>query len=68
VALPNMRAGECVVPEIRGVIKAEMVVTEAFDLLHNPQKRQSMSQKLKSIMGEKGAASQLVKTITHFRL
>lgn len=68
VALPNMRAGECVVPEIRGVIKAEMVVTEAFDLLHNPQKRQSMSRKLKSIMGEKGAASQLVKTITHFLL
>jgi len=66
VALPNIRAGRYLVPEIRGVIKAESVVKEALDLLRNPKKRQSMSQQLKAIMGEKGAASRLVKVVSEY--
>ncbi|MFA5839042.1 MAG: hypothetical protein WC890_00120 [Candidatus Margulisiibacteriota bacterium] len=62
-ALPNIKAKEEIVPEIRGIIKPEQIAAEAMKLLQNLPKRQTMSQKLLSCMGNAGAAQKIVEEI-----
>jgi len=62
-ALPNIKAKEEIVPEIRGIIKPVQIAAEAIRMLQNLPLRQSMSQKLLSSMGNAGAAKKIVEKI-----
>lgn len=59
VAWPNRKAGEMVVPEVRGVLRPEDVAVEAVQLLNDERRRRAMSRKLQQVMGEPGAAEQV---------
>ncbi|MEA3485290.1 MAG: hypothetical protein U9R03_01115, partial [Candidatus Aerophobetes bacterium] len=61
--IPNIRAEEEIVPEVRGVIEAQDVAKEAIKLLKDPNRRNLISHKLKKIMGAKGAADRVVEAI-----
>ena len=58
-ALPNMRVGRFVVPEVRGIISALQVAEEAMKQLENPEELQRISGELKEIAGAKGAARKI---------
>lgn len=62
-AIPNIRAGEEIVPEVRGVIEAQDVAKEVISLLGEPSKRALISCKLKEAMEIKGAADMMAKVI-----
>ena len=62
-ALPNLRAGKEIVPELRGIIKAQDVSRKVIELLQDPVLRNNMAGELKSIMGAKGAADRIAETI-----
>ena len=62
-ALPNLRAGKEIVPELRGIIEAQDVSRKVIELLQNPVLRNSMACELKSTMGPKGAANRIAETI-----
>ncbi len=60
VALPNRRAGSCVVPEVKGSLTAPDVADPVCELLGSDTERRRMSERLKSIAGGRGAAARLV--------
>jgi len=62
-AIPNIRAGREIIPEIRGVIKAEDVAKEAIKLLRDPKGLARMRKELREIAGEKGAADKVANII-----
>jgi len=62
-AIPNIRAGREVIPEIRGVIEAEDVAKEAIKLLRDPNGLARMRKELREIAGEKGAADKVANII-----
>lgn len=62
-AIPNIRAGREVVPEIRGVIEAEDVAKEVIKLLRDPNRLARMKEELKKIAGGKGAADKVARVI-----
>jgi lipid-A-disaccharide synthase len=62
-ALPNLRAGKEIVPELRGIIKAQDVSRKVIELLQDPVLRNNMTGELKSIMGAKGAADRIAETV-----
>lgn len=62
-AIPNIRAGREVIPEIRGVIEAEDVAKEAIKLLRDPNDLARMRKELREIAGEKGAADKVANII-----
>jgi len=55
-ALPNIKADQEIVPEIRGIIDPKEIASKAIQLLNDLPKRQQMSQELIKSMGEPGAA------------
>ncbi|HSV32135.1 MAG TPA: hypothetical protein VLH40_08980 [Atribacteraceae bacterium] len=55
-ALPNIIAGESVVPELVGKITPDLVAREVEHILHNPGYRDTMRKKLPRIPGPGGAA------------
>jgi lipid-A-disaccharide synthase len=59
-ALPNRRAGSCVVPEVRGCLTGPDIAGPVCELLGSSSERQRLSERLKSIAGGRGAASRLV--------
>jgi len=59
-ALPNIKAGRMVMPEIRGNISIEEVVEEVLKLLNNAQKTKQIGHNLKKAMGESDAAEKIV--------
>lgn len=59
-AWPNILAEELIVPEVRGKIAPQDISAVAVDLLQNEEKRSSMKDRLKKVVGEKGAAERLV--------
>ncbi len=63
VSLPNIIAGEEVVPEIRGILQAEDVAKKVVFLLKDPNLREKMANKLQTITGKKGAAEKIAKII-----
>jgi lipid-A-disaccharide synthase len=62
-ALPNLRARKEIVPELRGIIKAEDVSEKAIELLQDPVLRKNMACELRSIMGAKGAADRTAEAV-----
>ncbi len=62
-ALPNLRAGKEIVPELRGIIKAQDVSRKVIELLQDPVLRNNMASELKCIMGAKGAADRIAKAV-----
>ncbi len=64
-ALPNRKAQRFVVPELRGILKAEDVAGKAIGMLCDKKKLQEISEELKSVMGEKGAAARIAEEIEH---
>jgi len=63
VALPNIRAGKEIVPEIRGIIKPEEVAEKAVELLSHPDKLKEISCQLKELTRERGAKDKVVDVI-----
>ena len=62
-ALPNIKAGKEITPEIRGIIKEEEIANGVISLLKNNQTRRKMSQDLKTAMGTPGAAAKIAEEI-----
>ena len=65
-ALPNMRAGREIAPELVGNVTPEQLATAALSLLQDPAKREEIGAQLKLAMGEKGAAASLSIAIEKF--
>lgn len=59
VAWPNRKAGELIVPEVRGILQPEDVALEAVQLLKDGRRRQAMSDRLRQVMGPTGAAERV---------
>ncbi len=62
-ALPNRKADEMIVPELRGNLKAEDVAKKAAELLSDPEKLSQMGKRLKKAMGAPGAADRIAEEI-----
>lgn len=62
-ALPNMKADREIAPEIRGVIDPASVALKAIGLLKDYGQRKKMSNDLKKVMGEPGAADKIAEEI-----
>lgn len=62
-ALPNIKAGRQIVPELRGKLDLLSVAKQALALLDDPARRQEMSANLRQAMGEPGAALKLTEEI-----
>jgi lipid-A-disaccharide synthase len=62
-AWPNIWAGEEIVPELVGNLSAEAVADRVLDLLDNPEKLQSIRDRLLQVRGSPGAARRLVAII-----
>lgn len=62
-ALPNQRAGQEIVPEMRGILKEEEVAKKVLEMVQNHGFLDRMSSVLKGLMGKKGAALNLVNEV-----
>jgi lipid A disaccharide synthetase len=62
-ALPNRKAGEMVVPELRGDLKAADIASKALEMLSDPQKLAETGLLLKRAMGAPGAADRIAEEI-----
>jgi len=62
-AIPNIRAGREIVPEIRGVIEAEDIAKEVVKLLRNTHELARMKEELRKVAGGKGAADKVATVI-----
>lgn len=62
-AWPNRLAEAYLVPELRGEVTPEWVAQEADALLSDPPRRAGMSEALRRIMGEPGAARRLASVV-----
>ncbi|MFA4858572.1 MAG: hypothetical protein WC901_06470 [Candidatus Margulisiibacteriota bacterium] len=58
-ALPNIKAQQEIVPELRGILKPVQVAQKIIEILQSPPKLKIISEKLVNIMGEKNAAQNL---------
>ncbi len=57
---PNKRVKREIVPEIRGVVRADDVARRAVSLLREPPVLKNMSAELKTVMGQPGAADKII--------
>ena len=62
-ALPNIKAKQEIVPEIRGIIYPALVALKAVALIKSQDKRQNMSQALLRAMGQPGAAKKIAEEL-----
>ncbi len=62
-ALPNVRAGRMVTPELKGVFSPEDVAQTALDLLASPSRRREIKLAISQVMGPAGAAEAVVTQI-----
>jgi lipid-A-disaccharide synthase len=58
-AIPNIKAGEFIVPEIRVHYKADEISSVMVELLRDSEKRKEMSEKLKKLFMREGASQRL---------
>lgn len=63
-ALPNIKAGKEIVPEIRGTIDPSAIAMKAIGLLKAVEQRNKMSKALIKAMGKTGAARKIVEEIS----
>ncbi len=64
VALINIIAQEKIVPEVKGILKPDVLTREIELLLSNRKRLQEISNKLKDAVGEKGAVQKLRQIVT----
>lgn len=62
-ALPNIKVGREIVPEIRGTIDPAVVAMKAVSIMKDSQLRKKMSEELKKAMGKPGAAVKIMEEI-----
>lgn len=62
-ALPNLRAGRMITPELLGVFPPETVARTALDLLADPERRREIKLDLSQAMGPGGAAEAVVREL-----
>lgn len=62
-AWPNIWAKQEIVPELLGKLDPKDVAQMALDYLENPEKLESMRQKLKDVRGQSGAAQKLAELV-----
>jgi len=62
-AIPNQKAKSEIVPEVRGVTCPEDVARKAGELIVDYKRRKEISEKLKEVMGEGGAARKIVEVM-----
>ncbi len=62
-ALPNRKAQEEVVPELKGELRPEDVAISVGNLMRHPEKLREMSDRLKQIMGSSGAARMIAEIL-----
>lgn len=62
-ALPNIKAKEEIVPEIRGIIDPALVAVKAVSLIKANDKRQEMSRALIRAMGQPGGAGRIAEEL-----
>lgn len=62
-AIPNIKTGKAVVPELLGKIQAADVADKVDSLLNNPDALKEMSCQLKAALGKPGAASRIAEVI-----
>jgi len=62
-ALPNIKADQEIVEEIRGVIDPQEVANKVIALLKDKPKREKMSAELLATMGAAGAAAKITEEI-----
>lgn len=60
LAWPNIWAKAEIVPELVGKLDPQVVAEQAIALLNHPEKLQAMSEKLRQVRGQPGAAEKLV--------
>jgi hypothetical protein len=63
VALPNRKAHEMLVPEIKGHVRPEDVAIPVVDLLRRSERRKAISVKLRAVTGAPGAANRLAEHV-----
>jgi hypothetical protein len=62
-AWPNKWAGREIIPELVGKLEAKDIAKIVLDYLENPEKLTTMSQELRSVRGQLGAAEKIAKAI-----
>jgi lipid A disaccharide synthetase len=60
VALPNMRAGRLIMPELIGAVTPQQVAEESARLIRDPSARAALAQALEAIPRETGAARRIL--------
>jgi hypothetical protein len=63
VALPNMRMGRRIMPELIGSVTPEQVAVESARLMRDPMARAALAQSLESLPLEVGASSRILEAI-----
>lgn len=63
ISPPNIIGKRLIVPELRGILNPQDVAKEALTLLKNSQTREKISQELKEIAKQRGAADNIAKII-----
>lgn len=63
VAWPNRKAGERIVPEVRGILRPEDVALEAAPLLRDARRRAAMAERLREVMGPSGAGERVARRL-----
>ena len=62
-ALPNQKAQEELVPEIKGELRPEDLAIAVGHLMRHPEKLKGISDRLKQVMGPSGAAYMIAETL-----
>ena len=62
-ALPNRKVQEELVPELKGELHPEDVAITVGNLMRHPEKMKGISDRLKQVMGSKGAAQMIAETL-----
>ncbi|MFH1709899.1 MAG: hypothetical protein ABH860_02360 [bacterium] len=62
-AIPNIKAGREIVPDLRGMIQPKTVAEKAVILLNDAKKLEEIRKELRSCLGERGAAKNIAEEI-----
>lgn len=65
-ALPNRRARQELVPELKGVLEPEDIAVTVGNLMRSRQKLQKISERLRTVMGEGGTADKIAATLAAY--
>lgn len=63
VAWPNRKAGTQLVPEVRGDLEPDDVARVVLKLLHDPEGRGQLAERLRETMGSEGAAGKVAERL-----